>query len=180
MSRLRRRRAGATGGAPLDPTIEALAAGVAETVALSRARGQAVLGPETARGPYRRQSGLGWLAGKGRINAANWAAGERYGQTWRRARMEGAIRSSLDVRPGGGSLGGPSLRETLTHAEGTAYARQVLARMRGRLSHQPDLVAACDQVCGQELTPREAAGGDREALRLEALLKVALDLLVGG
>ena len=35
----------------------------------------------------------------------------------------------------------------------------------------------CDQVCGQELTPREAGGGDREAQRIEAVLKVALDIL---
>jgi hypothetical protein len=40
--------------------------------------------------------------------------------------------------------------------------------------------AACDLVCGRELTPREAGGGDREGVRLEAVLLVALDLLAGG
>ena len=35
----------------------------------------------------------------------------------------------------------------------------------------------CDLICGQELTPREAGGGDRDAARIEAVLKVALDLL---
>jgi hypothetical protein len=39
-------------------------------------------------------------------------------------------------------------------------------------------VAACDRICGQELTPREAAGADREAGRLEAVLAIALDLLL--
>jgi len=29
-------------------------------------------------------------------------------------------------------------------------------------------------------TPREAAGGDRDAARMEAVLKVALDLLAAG
>jgi hypothetical protein len=45
---------------------------------------------------------------------------------------------------------------------------------------QADLIAACDRVCGEELTPREAAGGEREAARLEAILKVALDILSSG
>jgi len=31
-----------------------------------------------------------------------------------------------------------------------------------------------------ELTPREAGGGDREALRIEAVLKVALEILAMG
>jgi hypothetical protein len=49
--------------------------------------------------------------------------------------------------------------------------------MRARLFGQGDLVDACDRICGRELTPREAGGGDREGARLEAVLKVALDLL---
>jgi hypothetical protein len=63
------------------------------------------------------------------------------------------------------------------HAEGTASAQAALAQMRARLGGQPDLVQACDLVCGEEKTPREAGGGEREALRVEAVLKVALDLL---
>jgi len=39
------------------------------------------------------------------------------------------------------------------------------------------LITACDLICGEELTPREAAGGEREAGRLEAVLAVALDIL---
>jgi hypothetical protein len=49
--------------------------------------------------------------------------------------------------------------------------------MRRKLGRQSDLVAACDLVCGEEKTPREAAGADRDAGRLEAVLKVALDIL---
>ena len=106
---------------------EALAVtqGIAETVALSQARGAAMEAPATPRKPHRRQAGLEWLARQGRLNDQQKQAGERYGK-----------------------------------------------------QHQhPTLLAACDLVCGQELTPREAARTDREAGRLEAVLEVALDLL---
>lgn len=55
-----------------------------------------------------------------------------------------------------------------------------LGELRARLLRQPDLVAACDLICGEEKTPREAAGGDRDAGRIEAVLKVALDILADG
>lgn len=154
----------------------AVADGVAETVRLSRARGAALTQP-TGRGPYRRQAGLDWLAGKGRIGAAAKAAGERYGAAYRRAKAEGSIASTLAVRPGGTGARSPDLETVLAHGEGTAQAKQRLAQLRARLSRQPDLVAACDLICGEEKTPREAAGGERDAVRLEAVLKVALDIL---
>ena len=159
----------------------AVSAGVAETVALSRARGEAIEAEDPGRGPYRRQTGLDWLAGRGRIGTAGHAAGEAYGQAWRRARLEPSIPSSLDMQPGSGGGAGrtASLSRILAHGEGTAMAQQRMAALRARLSHQPDLVAACDAICGEEKTPREAAGGEREAGRLEAVLKVALDLLTG-
>jgi hypothetical protein len=65
----------------------------------------------------------------------------------------------------------------LAHAEGTRHASARLSQYRGRLWRQRDLVSACDLVCGEELTPREAVSGDRDAARLEALLVVALDIL---
>lgn len=158
----------------------AVADGVAETVALSRARGQAVAAPPTKgrRQPYRRQTGLDWLAAKGRIGAEAQAAGERYGQAWRRVAMAPAIPSSLAVTSGGGGGGAP-LDQVLAHGEATERARVRLAMFRARLAHQPDLVAACDLVCGRELTPREAVDAERDAARIEAVLKVALDLLAG-
>jgi len=160
-----------------------VADGVAETVALSRARGQAVVGPEPRRHgpraqPYRRQTGLEWLSAKGRIDERARAAGERYGWAYRRVKLEKAIPSTLDARVRGEFIA-PSLEEVLAHGEGTETARRKLADFRRRLSAQPDLVAACDLVCGEEKTPREAVGGDRDAGRLEAVLKVALDLLAG-
>lgn len=156
----------------------AVAEGVAETVALSRARGAAIEAEGAApRGPYRRQTGLEWLAGRGRISNAARAAGERYGQAWRRARLDPSIPSSLEAMPGASSRGSRPVAQILAHADGTAMARQRLSALRARLSHQPDLVSACDLICGAEQTPREATGGDREAGRMEAVLKVALDLL---
>lgn len=159
----------------------AVAEGVAETVALSRARGAEIEAPTTPgqRGPYRRQTGLDWLTARGRISAPARAAGEQYGQAWRRVRREAQIPSSLAFPPGVGPATQPPLDRVLAHAEGTARARALLGRLRARLSHHPDLVAACDAVCGEEKTPREATGGDREAGRLEALLRVALDLMAG-
>ena len=162
----------------------AVADGVAETVALSRGRGAAITGSpvaDAARGkrpqPYRRQTGLEWLAGKGRIDAQAKAAGERYGAAYRRVKLEAAIPSTLDVKPGGGARPEAPLEHVLAHGEGTAQARRRLGEFRLRLSRQPDLVAACDLICGEEKTPREAAGADRDAGRLEAVLKVALDIL---
>lgn len=161
----------------------AVTAGVAETVALSAARGSAFEAPESLSraAPYRRQSGLDWLARKGRISARQKAAGERYGALYRRAARDGAIRSTLDVRPGGGGPAGPGAREEvmLMAAEGSAQAAARLAALRERLWNQPQLVTACDMVCGRELTPREAAKGERAVIELEAVLGVALDLLAG-
>lgn len=155
--------------------------GVAETVALSRARGQAIAAPTNGarRQPYRRQTGLDFLAAKGRIDAKAKAAGERYGWAYRRARADPSIPSTLDVKPGGGFRGAPPLDRSLAHGEGTAIARRKLMEFHARLWRHPDLLAACDLVCGEEKTPREAAAGEREAARLEAVLKVALDVLAG-
>ena len=159
----------------------AVAEGVAETVALSRARGQAIAepAPATRRGAYRRQTGLAWLTARGRISPVARATGERYGEVWRRVRMDAKLPCSLEVLPGGGPGGGPGLAQVLAHGAQTERARKLLARLRARLSHQPDLVAVCDAVCGEEKTPREAAAGERDAARVEALLKVALDLMAG-
>jgi len=159
----------------------AVADGVAETVALARARGAAFEKPAVRRGgretPYRRQAGLDWLAGKGRISERQKAAGEAYGAVWRRAGRSPRIGSTLEVQPGGGLQGGPSLDLLLRQADGRRRAEAELASLRARLFGQSDLVGVCDLVCGQELTPREAAGEAREAARIEAVLKVALDIL---
>jgi hypothetical protein len=165
----------------------AVAEGVAETVALSRARGQAIASPPSPSKsgggkraqPYRRQTGLEWLAGRGRLDAAARAAGERYGLAYRRAKGDASIPSTLDLKPGRGAPRTAPLDNLLSQGEATAAARRRLAEFRARLWRQPDLVAACDLICGEEKTPREAAAAERDAARLEAVLKVALDILAG-
>lgn len=159
---------------------QAVASGVAETVALSKTRGAAFAAP--ARGgraaPVRRLSGLAWLSRKGRITAAQAAAGERYGACYRWAMASGRIASTLEVQPGLGS-GGPPLTAILAQASRRQRAQERLKAYRRTLSDQPDLVSACDLICGEEMTPHEAGGGARDAARIEAVLQVALDLLAG-
>jgi len=160
----------------------AVAEGVEETVALSQARGAAIEREPVAGGgratPYHRRSGLGWLSAKGKISERQRLAGERYGACYRRAGAQQTIGSTLDLAPGSSLPGGPSLGLLLKMAEGRRQAQAELTASRQALFGQGDLVTACDLVCGQELTPREAAGGDRDAARMEAVLKVGLDLLV--
>lgn len=159
----------------------AIAEGVAESVALARARGAAFDKPVVRRGeretPYRRQSGLAWLLRKGRISDRQAAAGERYGAAYRRAGATPTLGSTWEVQPGQGRRGGPSLGQILRQGAGRRQAEARLEACRSLLLGQVDLIAACDLCCGQELTPREAAGADRDAARLEAVLKVALDIL---
>lgn len=162
----------------------AVAEGVAESVALSRARGAAFVkdaGPRAAREtPYRRQTGLAWLARKGRLTPQQVAAGQRYGEVFRRSGAAPSMGSTLEVQPGGNASTGPALGLILKMAEGRQRAEAMLGHYRRQLLGQADLIAACDLCCGKELTPREAAGGERDAARLEAVLKVALDILAAG
>ena len=137
----------------------AVAEGVAETMGLSEARGAVFERPPSPGRPYRRQTGLDWLARKGRISPAQKSAGERYGALYRRTAREEVL---------------------LMAAEDSAQAAARLAALRARLWDQADLISACDLVCGQELTPREAVASEREVGRIEALVVVALDVLAGG
>jgi hypothetical protein len=159
----------------------AVVEGVAESVALARGRGAAFDKPAARRGEretaYRRQSGLEWLLRKGRINPRQAAAGERYGAAYRRAGATPSLGSTWEVQPGQSDPGGPPLAQILRQGVGRRQAETRLHACRQALLGQADLIAACDVCCGQELTPREAAGADRDAARLEAVLKVALDIL---
>jgi hypothetical protein len=158
-----------------------VAEGIAETVALSRARGAAIAAPEPEAGrrhkPHRRMPGLDWLVRRGRLSEAQKAAGERYGACYRQATGQATIGSTLDVKPGLGMAEGPPLTSVIAQAEANFQAAERLARLRRRLHGEPALIAACDRICGEELTPREAAGAEREAYALEGVLRAALDML---
>ena len=133
-----------------------------------------------ARAPVRRLSGLEHLSRRGRISRSQRAAGEAYGSVWRRSQSEASLPSPL-ARAAEPFVQGrlpPDPGTGLSAAEARLRARRHLAGLRRRLADHPTLVGACDRICGQELTPREAAGGDREAGRLEAVLAIALDLLL--
>ncbi len=153
--------------------------GVEETLGLTQARGAAFVSlGNPARGrarTYRRQTGLDWLAAKGRLSVAQHTAGLRYGAIYRRVRGELALRSSLNLQPG--EAGAQPVAAVLGQAEARARASQALVALRRILGQQAALVAACDLICGEEMTPREATGNEREAGRMEAVLAVALDLL---
>jgi hypothetical protein len=133
------------------------------------------------RPPVRRLSGLESLQRRGRISRSQRAAGEAYGAVWRRSRAEGSLPSSLSAEAAlglGRGIAAPDPGRGLSAAEARLRARRHLAALRRRLKDHPALVAACDRICGLEQTPREAAGADREAGRLEAVLAIALDLLL--
>jgi hypothetical protein len=154
----------------------AVSEGVSETVSLSESRGAAFETPVSgARArPVRRLTGLEWLVRRGRLNSLQQKVGERYGLLYRRATAAGKIGSSLNLDEGGPGM---SMTAVVGQAEARAVAMSKLAELRRRLSGHSGLIGACDRICGDELTPREAAGGDRDAVRLEAVLEVALDLL---
>lgn len=159
----------------------AVAEGVDESVRLARRRGAAFAKDGAVRAaretPYQRLTGLEWLLRKARIGPDQAAAGQRYGEAFRRAGAAPSLPSTLEIPLGGGAGNGPSLTMILKQGAGRAQAEALLARYRRQLLGQADLIAACDLVCGRELTPREAAGGERDAARMEAVLKVALDIL---
>lgn len=132
----------------------AVAEGVSETVALSRARGAGFEAPGRRKGeregPYRRLPGLDWLVRKGRLTAPQLGAGERYGAAYRRAQAEAAFGSSLALEPGDAPATGTPVRDVLALAEIRAQARAKLAFYRRRLGGQTDLVTACDLICGRD------------------------------
>ena len=87
---------------------------------------------------------------------------------------QGATAAFLKSRP---CISGDFAADCATFSGYWQQAAALRATLPAKLARNAEQVAACDLICGEERTPREAAGGEREALRLEAVLKVALDLL---
>jgi len=156
--------------------------GVAETTALAEARGSEFNRPPLARGerekPIKRMSGLDWLFSRklARISFEMKLVGERYGRLWRQAHDETSMRSCIDdsVRGFGQEPAATAVRAAAARVE----AQEDLDKLRAAVGYQVHLVEALDLICGQELTPREAASNGRGAAVIECALTVALDLLV--
>ena len=151
---------------------QAVAAGIAETIALEEARGQVFTpAPRGGRvGLRRRKDGLDWLYDKGRISHRQKLAGERYGDDWRKAQpvstrscLDDTVRGMCEATPG----------------EARAHAALRLGRARAlALNGNAALAEAADRVCGETLTPAQwADGDDRLAGRLEDRAQRALELL---
>lgn len=155
----------------------------------SRARSAAVgaqraanagVGADTkkTRAPAQRSlTGLQWLAAKNRLNKTQKVAGEAYGVKYRADLMGGAdpLRSCLDISPRGGGSGIPiTPGETLAWI---AESRTHLAAARAELGYHSGMVAVCDLICGQQLTPREITADQREAAEIETTLRLSLDRL---
>lgn len=144
--------------------------GVAETIALSEARGDRfTVAKASSTGVRRKKDGLDWLADKGRITHRQRLAGEKYGVDWRRSQPPG-LRSCIDDTVRGFSD---------TPMEARAHAETMLARARAlALNGNGALAEACDVVCGAGLKPSDWAGGDdRLAGRYEERTQRALELL---
>ena len=77
-------------------------AGIAERVGLGSERGEAFENLRPVRKgrqpPVRRQTGLEWLAKKGRLTEGQLKAGEAYGEAWRMAAAEPRLKSCGWVR----------------------------------------------------------------------------------
>ena len=124
------------------------------------------------------RDGLVWLAKKKRLSVGQLAEGLAYRNAFRDA-GELSMKSCLDVGAGVGGQAGPGdIADRAVISMTTARRELFVARyqvMRG----QVDMLTVMDGVCGVGWTVRDLAAGDQvRARELEAVLKVALDLLV--
>lgn len=148
----------------------ALADGMAETIALSEARGDRFTPAARTGGVRRKKDGLDWLYDKGRISHRQKLAGEKYGDDWRRSQAM-SPRSCLDDTVRGFTDDAP--HEAKTHALLRLARARALA-----LNGNAALAEAADRLCGEGLKPIDwAAGDDRLAGRLEDRAQRTLELL---
>jgi hypothetical protein len=154
---------------------QAVADGIAETVALDQARGAVFERPARRRGegsqPFKRLDGLNWLAARGRLNGKQVQAGLRYGKLAQiiEGGDIGSCLTRFEIR---GSLRGAS------PTDARIWARDQLAQARAAVGDHPGLVFALDQICALGRRPREVTTDQRASERLEDRLSLSLDLLV--
>ena len=143
--------------------------GIAESVTLRKARGETF--DETKRGPTVRD-GLDWLYRKERIDQRQRDAGRRYGADY--AQTTPSLQSCLN------QLDRVDKSAVSTSPDRAQKIRERMqdARENG-LKNQTRLINVCNAICGRGETVLEVAkGNDREALRIEATLIIALDMLI--
>jgi hypothetical protein len=120
------------------------------------------------------RDGLVWLIRKNRINPRQRIAAAAYRQAYREP-QPGAIRSHLDDAQGsGGHTGNPP------DCNAAFYDAQVRLKSyrTEALQDHGDMISVMDAVAGNGLTFTELSPKDyRQAERLEAILKIALDLM---
>lgn len=125
-----------------------------------------------------RESGLDWLLARKRITRSHHAAGKLWGAHYRLCLVDGMspLRSCLNDSPHGGSSDGG-----VAFAVVETEAKDARAKAMAALSHQPDMIAALDAVCGRQQTPweriKEQGGKQRDVEELQTTLRLALDML---
>lgn len=163
---------------------EWLANALGECDRLAELRDEDIIKPIGAMGRRERRTTLRRLFDGGLITEEEHAAGKWYGETWQRLYERGLFRSNLDDRSGGG--GGGDLDpldarvldiQRLSAARGydeDESGRQIKSGLLG----DARMIQLCDDICGRDMTLKQAIGGDtRKRRRFRAKLKAALGLL---
>ncbi|MGZ3272402.1 MAG: hypothetical protein ACXU82_03600 [Caulobacteraceae bacterium] len=130
----------------------------------------------------RRMTGLEYLFQKKQINHRQRRAGERYGNDFRVAIIESpvSIKSSLDDPDAPrGPGGGPFPQDHLEAMAWIIECREQISLARNVLGHHAGMIAACDMICGRQLSPTEIApDSQKDRVQIETGLRIALDMLV--
>lgn len=159
----------------------AVATGVDETVALAEGRGEAFERPKQRPGerakPVRRLNGLAYLVSRKVLTTELAQIGEAWGDLYRQAYGEPALRSCINDSIGGG---GDPTGSALVAAQARVVAQRRLRAMSGHIEAVPALWGALVAIAGIGLTPRQFAGTEKAALVVQTRLVDALELMRAG
>lgn len=154
--------------------VKEVTEGMAETIALERARGAEIVTPKPGRGekakPARRVlplDGLDFL--KPKLTPKQFDAGRRFEAFWR-ATHRSDTKSCLNIMDGGRGLG-------YSHAEALIYGRGRIADAFTLVGGHNGMWTALVQVCGEGKRPTQVTPIRREYERLETQLGCALAIL---
>jgi hypothetical protein len=147
-----------------------------ETAKLAALRGEIVeiaprVGP--SRSPARRVSGVDWLLLKNKLDSYQHQAAERYATDYSVASEVSLPGGFRDAVAGGGAGGGDGAHIRRSEAQ----RRLTSARAKGLRGHV-GMIALCDVVVGDGKRIRQISNDEAQAAKNEAVLIVALDLLV--